>query len=273
MTDFKNILITGASTGIGKALAQIFASRGRNLILIARRSELLLEIKTELETQYSVRVLIHAIDVRDEAGLMTAVKASEAEIGTIDTVIASAGFRAAGRFNQLTAEDYQRQWDVNVMGVLKTIYATLPSLQRSRGRLCLIGSTNAYLAIPGKSAYCMSKFAIRALAGCLYSEFARFGISVTLINPGWINTGIRQTDNHGVFRSHRRDPAPSWMIMDTRKAAEQIYRAVSKRQREKAITFHSWFGIWVSRFFPSFVAVLMKFLGSRNQDPSSRRLI
>ncbi|MEO5969942.1 MAG: SDR family NAD(P)-dependent oxidoreductase [Bdellovibrionia bacterium] len=264
MKNFKNTLITGASAGIGKGLAWEFAARGHNLVLLARREDLLLKIKKEIELQHSVRVLVSSTDVTDEAQLHSAVKQAVAEIGPIDTVIANAGFGVGGPFEKLSIQDYQRQFDVNVFGVLRTIYATLDSLKITQGRLCLIGSACSYITIPGDSAYCMSKFALRSLAEALYGELATAGISVTLINPGFIVTDIRMTGNDGVFNPNWRDPVPRWLMMDAGTAARKIYKAVAGRKRERAITAHSQMIIWISRFFPGLVAFGSKKVFKRN---------
>jgi short-subunit dehydrogenase len=264
MKNFKNTLITGASAGIGKGLAWEFAARGHNLVLLARRGDLLLEIKKEIEAQHSIRVVVSSTDVTNEAQLGSAVEQAMAEIGPIDTVIANAGFGVGGPFEKLSMQDYQRQFDVNVFGVLRTIYSTLDTLKITQGRLCLIGSACSYVTIPGDSAYCMSKFAVRSLAEALYSEFASKGISVTLINPGFIKTDIRMTGNDGVFKPNWRDPVPSWLMMDTRTAARKIYGAIAGRKREKSITAHSQVGIWISRFLPGLVAFGSKRVFKRN---------
>jgi short-subunit dehydrogenase len=186
------------------------------------------------------------------------------ELGPLETVIANAGFGVEGKFEELSLNDFQRQFEVNVFGVLKTVYASLASLKETRGRLCFIGSTSAYLTIPGNSAYCMSKFAIRSLAEALYSELAPYGVSVTLINPGFIDTAIRRTDNLGVFRPTYRDPVPHWLMMSPQVAARQIYGAVTKRKREKALTFHSYIGILAARYFPGLIAFLFKLIAKQS---------
>jgi short-subunit dehydrogenase len=258
MTLFKNTLITGASAGIGRDLAWEFASRGHNLVLLARRGDLLSELKTQIQAQYPVQVVIHSTDVTDESQLRLAVEKSVLEVGSIDTVIANAGFGVGGTLEKLTLQDYQKQFDVNVFGALRTIYATLSNLKATKGRLCLIGSASAYVALPEVSAYSMSKFALRALAEALYSELAPAGISVTLISPGFINTNIRRTGNDGVFNPNWRDPVPRWLMMDSKTAARKIYRSIASRKREKALTAHGQFGIWASRYFPGLIAFALK---------------
>lgn len=252
-------LITGATAGIGKSLAFEFAARGHNLILLARREELLQQVKKEIQERHpSLAVFVKGVDVTDAAALSRSAEEGTRVVGPIDIAVANAGFAVGGRLDRLTVSDYQRQFDVNVFGVINTVHAVLPSLKATRGRLCLIGSTTAYLSFPGNSAYCMSKYAVRSLAEALYGELAQDGISVTLINPGYIKTDIRLTDNQGRFRAEYRDPIPAWLMMEPRLASRKIARAVLKRKREKNITAHSQLAIWGSRFFPGLVAYFLK---------------
>lgn len=246
----KTVLITGASAGLGKALALQFASRGHNLVLVARREDLLQSVKKQIEDRFTVKVFVRSVDVADEAALRLAVKDASALLGTVDTVIANAGFGVEGPFEKLTVADFERQFEVNVFGMLKTVYATLAGLKISKGRICLIGSTSAYLSLPGVVPYSMSKYAVRALAEGLHAELGRLGISVTLINPGFIATEIRKVKG--------QDPIPSWLTMDAGKAARKIYRAVARRKRERAVTIHSQLGIWAARFLPGFVAFVLR---------------
>ncbi|MCI0492539.1 MAG: SDR family NAD(P)-dependent oxidoreductase, partial [Planctomycetes bacterium] len=172
-----NVLITGASSGIGKALANEYASRGHNLVLLARRGELLMSLKREIESEYRVRVMALAADVTDDASLNAAVQEARKALGSLDIVIANAGFGVHGCADDLSLKDFERQFDVNVFGVLRTFYATLADLKATRGRFCIIGSGCAYVTAPDSVAYSMSKHAVRSLAEGLYVALARYGVS------------------------------------------------------------------------------------------------
>ena len=101
-------------------------------------------------------------------------------------VVANAGFGVAGSLLKLTNEDYQRQLETNVYGVMNTLRAAHPELQKSQGRAAIVGSVNSFVSLPGNSAYAMSKFAVRALAQSLWAEWRSDGISTTLICPGFV---------------------------------------------------------------------------------------
>src|SRR5207245_10100007 len=113
---------------------------------------------------------------------------------------ANAGFGVVGPFALLTLDDYRRQFETNVFGVLRTLKATLADVRRTRGRIAVIGSVSGHIATPGSSPYAMSKFAVRALAEALGHELARSGVSVTLVSPGDVASEFRRCDQQGGIR-------------------------------------------------------------------------
>jgi len=243
------VFITGASSGIGAALGREFARQGADVALAARRTDRLDALAAELRARGG-RALVLACDVTQDGHLERAVARTREELGPIDILVANAGFGVLGSVEHLTLEDYRRQFETNVFGVLRTIYAGLEDLKRTRGRLVLMGSVNAYLALAGSSPYSMSKFALRALADSLRYELARHGISVTLVNPGFVESEIHQVDNHGLRHPEARSPAPAWLRMPTDRAARQIVRALWRRRAEGVVTAHGKLAIFLQRHAP-----------------------
>ncbi|MGD9592816.1 MAG: SDR family NAD(P)-dependent oxidoreductase, partial [Candidatus Berkiella sp.] len=219
--NFKNkvVLITGASSGLGAALAQVFAKEQAKLALLARRIDKLQALVAQCEKS-NTKALAIACDVTQDQDLPNAVQKIHDAFGLIDVVIANAGFGVVDYAQNLSLADYQRQFETNVFGVLRTIYASLADLKKTKGRIVIIGSALGHVAIPQYAAYSMSKFAITALAQTLYEELAAQGISVTLISPGYVTTEFRNINNEGVFEENNRPPAPSGLSMDVHKAAK-----------------------------------------------------
>jgi short-subunit dehydrogenase len=242
------VFITGASSGIGAALAQRFAAEGADLVLTARRLDKLDEVARGLSSRHGVRVI--RCDVARDGDLEAAVADIKSQGGKIDVVVANAGFGVAGYVEDLALEDYRRQFETNVFGVLRTIHATLAELKRTRGRLVIIGSVAGHVPQAGASPYGMSKFAIRALAEAARVELADAGVAVTLISPGFVDSDIRRTDNRGVVHPSARDPVPAWLRLPADRAARTIVAAVHKRKRERIVTGHGRALVLVYRYCP-----------------------
>ena len=246
----KSILITGASSGIGEELALQLAAAGAHLTLTARRRELLDILARRISTAGHETPLVVPSDVTRDGDPENAVNEAIRSYGNLDIVIANAGFGIVGPFSRLTIDDYRRQFETNVFGLLRTLYSGLSEIQKSRGHLVLIGSVAGWGSTPGASAYAMSKFAVRALANAITPELALDGVTVTLISPGFVASDIRRTDNRGTLHSGARDPIPAWLVMPTPEAVRQILNAVARGKREAVITGHGKALVLIERFAP-----------------------
>ena len=246
----KSVLITGASSGIGEELAWQLGQAGAQLTLAARRKELLEKLAKRIADAGKVAPLVVQCDVTQDGSLQKAVEESVRQWGKLDVTIANAGFGVVGALKKLTVEDYRRQFETNVFGVLRTIYAALPEIEKNQGNLVIIGSVSGWAATPGASPYNMSKFAVRALANAITPELRLDGVKVTLISPGFVASDIRRVDNQGQFHEHAKEPIPAWLVMPTDKAVRQILRAIAKGSREAIITGHGKALVFVERFMP-----------------------
>jgi len=248
------VLITGASSGIGAALAHQFAAEGADVALLARRRDRLEALAAEIQ-KTGHRAAVIACDVSRNGDLERAAGEARAAFGKIDVVVANAGFGVVGPLDTLSLEDYRRQLETNLFGVLRTVYATLEDLKRTRGRLVLVGSVSGHLGVPGSTAYTMSKFAVRGLAQSLGHELAAYGVAVTLISPGFVESELAQVDNRGVYRpAARRRPIPRLIVMSAERAARRIVTAVARRRRETVITGFGKVAVFLQRHVPWLVA-------------------
>lgn len=221
---------------------------GAHLTLTARRRELLDALAQKISAVGHETPLVVPTDVTRDGDLEHAVSESLRAHRKLDIVIA--GFGVVGPFSKLTVDDYRRQFETNVFGLLRTVYDALPEIQRSRGNLVLIGNVAGWAATPGASPYAMSKFTVRALANSITAELAFDGIKVTLISPGFVASNIRRIDNRGALHSEAQGPIPAWLIMPTPKAARQILQAIARGKREALITGHGSALVVLERFFP-----------------------
>jgi short-subunit dehydrogenase len=258
----KSILITGASSGIGEELAVQLAALGAHLTLTARRRELLDNLAQRIGKGKATPLVIQA-DVTNDTDIPHAVSEAVRVYNKLDIVIANAGFGVVGPFRKLSLDDYRRQLETNVFGLIRTVQAALPAIEQSKGNVVLIGSVAGWAASPGASPYAMSKFAVRALANSITPELALSGVKVTLISPGFVASNIRRVDNQGALHSEAREPIPDWIVVRTDKAVRDILRAVARGRREAIITGHGKILVVLERFAPWIIRAVGKRMAAK----------
>ena len=246
----KIVLITGASSGIGEELALQLARSGAVLTLAARRTALLENLGRRIREAGGVDPLIIECDVTRDEDPPRAVAESVRLRGRLDIVIANAGFGVVGDFARLSLQDYRRQFETNVFGVLRTLHAALPEVARTRGQLVILGSVAGWTASPGASPYAMSKFAVRALANSITPELALMGVRVTLVSPGFVESNIRRVDNQGRLHAETAEPMPRWLVVSRERAVAHMLRAIARGQREVIVTGHGRLFVALERFAP-----------------------
>lgn len=264
----KTVFITGASSGIGAGLAREYARRGYRLALFARRLDLLETLAVELRAA-GAQVSVHQGDVTRDGDVARALDELAAGGTAIDVLYANAGFGVAGSVQCLTLDDYRRQFETNVFGMLRTVKESLPALRASRGQLVLVGSVAGHAASPGMSAYSMSKFAVRALAETLHADLAPEGISVTLVSPGFVDSDIRRTSNTGIVHRDAPDPIPAWLRVGTARAAREIVRGVSRRRAEIVVTGHGKVIVFFARHFSGLLRALGRLVYRGRPEPKA----
>ena len=193
----KVVMITGASSGIGRALAGALAKRGARLGLVARRKKVLDEVVSEIET-LGAKALALPASVQDAGAVQAEAERLRAEFGPIDMLIANAGIGGSGDPAELKASDYAEVIEVNAIGSANCVAAVLPDMiARGSGHLVAISSLAAYRGLPKSAAYCASKAAVSAFFESLRLDLRRRKIDVTIIHPGFIKTPLtegRQAD-------------------------------------------------------------------------------
>lgn len=254
----KAVLITGASSGIGEELAWQLGQAGAKLTLTARRKDLLDSLAQRIAAAGKAKPLAVECDVTRDGDVERAVAESVQQWGKLDVVIANAGFGVVGALKKLSVEDYRRQFETNVFGVLRTIYAALPEIEKSKGNLAILGSVSGWASSPGASPYTMSKFAVRALANSITPELSLSGVKVTLISPGFVASNIRRVDNQGTLHAEAREPIPAWLVVPTDKAARQMLGAIARRKHEAIITGHGKALVALVRFMPWLVRMVFR---------------
>lgn len=185
-------LITGASSGLGEHFARLLVGEGARVVLGARRIERIAALAQELGD----KALAVEMDVTDEPSTIAAYDAAEAHFGPVDTVIANAGVSKPGRSTEVPVEALRQIFDTNLLGVYLTAregakrMIAAGSRESGRGRIVMIGSMGAVAMVPGEVAYCASKAAVATMGRNMASEWARLGINVNVVQPGYILTEL-----------------------------------------------------------------------------------
>ncbi|MHB1921637.1 MAG: SDR family NAD(P)-dependent oxidoreductase [Chitinophagaceae bacterium] len=194
MTTKRIILITGASSGIGKACARIFAANGYDLILTARRKEKLIALQQELENKNLVRVLPLELDVRDQEAVKRTIDQLSPSWKCIDILINNAGLALGlSTIDEGNLQDWDTMIDTNVKGLLYMSRAVLPLMKtQGHGHVFNIGSTAAKDVYPKGNIYCATKHAVDALTKAMRIDLLPFNIKVTAIHPGAVETEFSQ---------------------------------------------------------------------------------
>ncbi len=185
----KIVFITGATSGIGKACAEKFANAGCNLIITGRRNDRLLAIKKELEEKYNIEILTLNFDVQDKELVFSTIEKLEDKWKKIDVLINNAGL-SLGRDSFLDAniEDWDNMIQTNVNGLLYVTKALLPFLIENKAHIFNIGSIAGKEVYENGNVYCASKFAVDALSRSMRVDLLKYGIRVTAIHPGAVET-------------------------------------------------------------------------------------
>jgi len=216
----KVVMITGASSGIGRGLALELASRGAQLGLLARREDLLEELAGEARAR-NVKAVVASADVRDANAVREAADRFRKELGPIDILIANAGIGTSHHAVRLAPEHAAKVISINVLGAVNSVSAVLPEMvERKQGRLVAISSLAAYRGLAKSAAYCASKAAMSSYFESLRIDLRRTGVGVTIIHPGFIKTDLT---------AGREAKMPYLMELDY--AVKKIVSAIEKEKK------------------------------------------
>jgi short-subunit dehydrogenase len=219
----KVVFITGASSGIGQALAVELGRRGASLGLLARRAEVLERIVADVEEAGGCAVALPG-DVKDAEAVRAAADQLRERFGKIDVLIANAGIGTTTDAAQLNASEFADVINVNVIGAANSVAAVVPEMiRRRRGQLVAISSLAAYRGLPKSGAYCASKAAVSAFFESLRLDLSNKGIDVTIIHPGFIKTPLTEG-------RHAQMP----FLMELDDATRRIIRAIEARRKSYA---------------------------------------
>jgi NAD(P)-dependent dehydrogenase (short-subunit alcohol dehydrogenase family) len=213
----KAVLITGCSSGIGRATAEHLAEKGWNVYATARRPESIADLESK-----GCKLL--ALDVTDEASMQQAVAAVEQAEGAVGVLVNNAGYSQSGAVEAVPLDDVRRQFETNVFGLVRMCQLALPGMRGQRwGRIVNVSSMGGKLVFPGGGFYHGTKYAVEAISDALRFEVRGFGIDVVIIEPGLITTEFGETAAGTVGESEADDGAYGKFNAAVAKATKETY--------------------------------------------------
>jgi short-subunit dehydrogenase len=248
----KVVWITGASSGIGEALATELAEQGALLVLTARRTERLEALKQKLPQPS--KVLILPGDLQDASAIAPLAQKAEQLVGKIDVLVNNAGISQRLTALETPIDDVRRLMEINFFAPVALTNAVLPGmLRRKSGQIVIISSVAGYVGTPKRTSYCASKHAVRGYYDALRAELDGTGVGVTIVCPGYINTEITEHALSSGGREHGVKDKSIQNGLSPEKCAKAIADAMAKGKSELAIGGKEVLAIYAKRFFPKLV--------------------
>jgi short-subunit dehydrogenase len=247
-------VITGASSGIGWALAKELAGLGCKVGLVARRQDRLLALAGEIG-QAGGSAAIAVADVGNRVQTVSAIRGLAEQLGPIDLLVANAGVGMPTKLDPMNVADIEEMFRVNTLGVVYAIEAVLPEmLRRSRGHLAAVSSLAAYKGMPGESAYCASKAAVNYYLEGLRIHLRDKGIAVTVLCPGFVRTPMTAVNEFHM----------PWLL-EADVAARRIVRALERRRKVYNFPWQTALLMKLTRWLPDWV--MARTMRQYNENP------
>ncbi|MGY3211771.1 SDR family oxidoreductase [Mucilaginibacter sp. HD30] len=262
----KTVIITGASSGIGKALAIEFAKRGANLVLGARQYVALCEIAQSLEKQYAAKVVAVQCDVVSETDCEHLIKQTILTFGKIDVLINNAGISMRALFKDTDVQVLKSLMDVNFWGMVYCTKYAMPELLKTKGTLVGVSSIAGYKGLPGRTGYSASKFAMNGFLDALRVENLRTGVHVLTACPGFTASNIRNTalNKNGVQQGE--STLHEEKMMTAEQVAAVIVDGVENRARTLIMTGQGKLTVLLSKVLPSLLDKLVYNVFAKEKD-------
>jgi short-subunit dehydrogenase len=263
----KIVIITGASSGIGKSLAFEFARRGANLVLGARQYAELCHITRELEKQYNIKALAVRCDVSAEADCVSLIKQAVSTFGHIDVLVNNAGISMRALFADVELSVLKTLMDVNFWGTVYCTKYALPEILKTKGSIVGVSSIAGYKGLPGRTGYSASKFAMNGFLDSLRVENLKTGVHVMTACPGFTASNIRNTALAKDGSQQGESSMHEEKMMTSDEVARMIADGVEKRSRTLIMTGQGKLTVTLSKFIPGILDKLVYNVFTKEKDP------
>jgi dehydrogenase/reductase SDR family member 7B len=246
----KVVIITGGSSGIGKALAQAFGQKGSRVLITGRNAEELEKAVRELR-QLGAEVQGFRADVSIEDDNRKMAEAAISHFGRIDVLINNAGISMRALFEEVDLNVVKKVMDINFYGVLYATKYCLPEIKKNKGSIVGVSSIAGFRGLPGRTGYSASKFALNGFLEVLRTELMKTGVHVLTACPGFTASNIRRRSLTKDGSSQGESPRNEGKMMTANEVADRIYSATVHRKRTLVLTAQGKLAVFLNKWLPS----------------------
>lgn len=263
----KVVVITGASSGIGKALAEEFAYRGAHVVLGARQYVTLCEVAADLISLYNIKAIAVQTDVSKEQDCELLIQQAISTFGKIDILINNAGLSMRALFQDVDLTVLKNLMDVNFWGTVYCTKFALPALLKSGGSIVGISSIAGYRGLPGRTGYSSSKFAMNGFMESLRTELLKEKVHVMVACPGFTTSNIRVAALSKDGSAHGETSMEEGKMMSSEEVAKLICNGIAAKKRTLIMTGQGKLAVWMNKLFPKFTDKKVFQLFAKEKNP------
>lgn len=263
----KVVVITGATSGIGKALAYEFASKGSKVVIGARNHKKLIEIAEDIKLNGG-EIAFSQTDVSNEVDCKNLILTAKEQFGKIDVLINNAGISMRALFEDVDIRVIKELMNTNFWGTVYCTKYALPHILEQKGSLVGISSVGGIKGLPGRTGYSASKFAMQGLLECIRTENLKNGLHVLLAYPGFTASNIRLTSRGSDGQIQGESPRNESKLMTAENVAKRIYVAIKGRKYHLVLTAQGKATFLLNKFFPKWVdRMIYKEMAKESDSP------
>ncbi|WP_299758036.1 SDR family oxidoreductase [uncultured Pontibacter sp.] len=266
----KVVLITGGTSGIGKALAFAFGREGAKVAVSGRNQQNLDQTSQELSAAGIANLAVNA-DVSVEEQCQRMVQETVSKFGRLDVLINNAGISMRALFEDLDLDVIREVMDINFWGTVYSTKYALPYIKQYGGSIVGISSIAGYRGLPARTGYSASKFAMHGFLETLRTELLHSGVHVLLACPGFTASNIRNTALAANGQQQGETPREEEKMMSAEEVAERILKATIQRKRDLVMTTQGKLAVWVNKLFPGLADKLVYNVMAKEKDSPLKR--
>ncbi len=266
----KVVIITGASSGIGKACAYDLAARGAYLVLAARQLEVINELASALIEKFSVKVISVKTDVSIEEDCANLINQTMASFGKIDILINNAGISMRSLFQNVDLTVLKQLMDVNFWGTVYCTKYAYSEILKSKGTIVGVSSIAGYRGLPGRTGYSASKFAMNGFMESIRTELLPLGVNVLVVCPGFTTSNIRVAALSDTVKAHGETSMDEGKMMTAEEVAHRISEGILHRKRTLIMTRQGKLTVWLNKLFPKLTDKLVFKHFTKEKNPLIR---